>query len=65
MCLNGPMGIQTHGLKNFSYEKKDNVGLYLKDDYKTRDVDETFTVGVLWPHFLEQGGTRIIRFNSN
>lgn len=38
-------------------KKKGNVGLYLKGDYKTRDVDGTFTVGVLWPHFLEQGGT--------
>lgn len=46
-------------------EKKDNAGLYLKDDYKTRDAGETFTVGELWPHFLEQGGTSIIRFNSN
>lgn len=33
-------------------KKKDNVGLYLKGDYKTRDVGP-----LLWPHFLEQGGT--------
>lgn len=37
--LNGSVAIQTHGLKNFSYgKKKDNAGLYLKDDYKTRDA---------------------------
>lgn len=35
-------------------EKKNNAGLYLKNDYKTRDADGTFTVGELWPHFLER-----------
>jgi len=38
-------------------KKKGNAGLYLKDDYKIRDTDGTFLVCVLWPYFLESGGT--------
>lgn len=39
------------------------VHIYLKDDSKTREIDGTFIVCVLWPYFLEHGGTQIIRFN--
>lgn len=38
-------------------KKRGNAGLYLKDDYETRDADGTFIICVLWPYFLEHGGT--------
>lgn len=44
--------------------KKGNSGLYLKDDYKTRDADGPWVVYVLWPYFLEQyRGMPLIRFD--